>query len=454
MAIDGHQGETVKLHHQIFIAMLAGALAGSFTAESSTLFGLPVLSGYDLVGTLFINALKMVVIPLIVTAIINGMVGVGDGQNLGRMGLKTVALYMTTTLVAVLIGLTVVNLFSPGIINDQPARELLGLATETEDALAKIEGRGAGDFTDILRQMLPPNLIAAAANGQMLGLIVFSLLFGFFLRTERSPSGQSLRNIIDGIYQVVIKITMLVIRFTPLGVFALIAATVTRTGMDAIEPLAWFFLTVLVALGLHAFVFMPILIALATKRSPLRHIQAMIPALLTAFSSASSAATLPLTMECVQKRSGVSTRTSSFVLPLGATVNMDGTALYECVAAMFIAQAYGLDLSLTTQFMIVITALLTSIGVASIPAASLVAITVILGAIGLPAEAIGLILVTDRVLDMCRTAVNVWGDSVVTVVLARSEGEEQVLSLPVSEMETVTTTAGQADRDATASEQS
>ena len=159
-------------------------------------------------------------------------------------------------------------------------------------------------------------------------------------------------------------------------------------------------------------------------------------------------------MECVQKRSGVSTRTSSFVLPLGATVNMDGTALYECVAAMFIAQAYGLDLSLTTQFMIVITALLTSIGVASIPAASLVAITVILGAIGLPAEAIGLILVTDRVLDMCRTAVNVWGDSVVTVVLARSEGEEQVLSLPVSEMETVTTTAGHADRDATASEQS
>jgi Na+/H+-dicarboxylate symporter len=158
----------------------------------------------------------------------------------------------------------------------------------------------------------------------------------------------------------------------------------------------------------------------------------MTPALLTAFSSASSAATLPLSMECVQKRSGVSTRTSSFVLPLGATVNMDGTALYECVAAMFIAQAYGMDLSLATQFMIVITALLTSIGVASIPAASLVAITVILGAIGLPAEAIGL--------DMCRTAVNVWGDSVVTVVLARSEGEETVLSLPVSKMEKVTTT--------------
>ena len=232
-----------------------------------------------------------------------------------------------------------------------------------------------------------------------------------------------------------ISITMLIIRFTPIGVFALIAATVTRTGMDAIEPLAWFFLTVILALVFHAFVFMPALILLMAKRSPIRHIQAMMPALLTAFSSASSAATLPLTMECVQDRSGVSRKTSSFVLPLGATVNMDGTALYECVAAIFIAQAYGMDLSFGMQFMIVVTALLTSIGVASIPAASLVAITVILGAIGLPAEAIGLILVTDRILDMCRTAVNIWGDSVVTVLLARSEGEDQVLKLPVNEME-------------------
>ena len=260
-------------------------------------------------------------------------------------------------------------------------------------------------------------------------------MFGYFLRTERNDAGRSLRDLIEGIYQVVMKITMLVIRFTPLGVFALIAATVTRTGLDAIEPLAWFFASVVVALTLHAFVFMPALVFFLARRSPLRHIQAMTPALLTAFSSASSAATLPLTMECVQNRAGVSQRSSSFVLPLGATVNMDGTALYECVAAMFIAQAYGMDLSLATQFMIVITAVLTSIGVASIPAASLVAITVILAAIGLPAEAIGLILVTDRLLDMFRTAVNVWGDSVVTVVLARSEGEEQVLQRPVADAE-------------------
>lgn len=420
----------MKLHHQIFLAMIAGGLAGSFTADNSLW-----LAGFDLTGSLFINALKMVVVPLIMTAIINGMVGAGEGENLGRMGLKTVVLYVATTLAAVLIGLLAVNLFTPGIIDGTPAKDLLGLATGTQQALDQVQGKGAADFSNILLQMLPANLIAAAAEGQMLGLIVFSLLFGFYLRLQKGPAGDSLRHLIEGLYQVIMAITMLVIRFTPVGVFALIAATVARTGLDAIEPLAWFFTTVIVALFAHAFLFMPLVIKVLGKRPPWRHLKAMTPALLTAFSSASSAATLPLTMECVQNRSGVSRRTSSFVLPLGATVNMDGTALYECVAAMFIAQAYGLDLSLTTQFLIVLTALLTSIGVASVPAASLVAITVILGAIGLPAEAIGLILVTDRVLDMCRTAVNVWGDSVVTVVLARSEKEEDVLAVPVNQRE-------------------
>ena len=416
--------------------MVMGGIAGALTEESTRLLGLPLLPGYDLIGDLFINALKMVVVPLITTAIISGMVNVGDGDDLGRLGLKTVVFYLSTSLIAVLVGLVVVNLIAPGVIDGQPARELLGLSADTDWALASIEGRGAGDFTEILRQLLPPNLFQAAAETQMLGLIVFSLFFGFFLRTLSGAPGEHLRQTVEGIYQVTMRITMVIIRFAPLGVFGLIAATVTRTGLDAVEPLALFFVTVLLALGIHMFGVMPLLIRLFAKRSPVRHLQAMAPALMTAFSSASSAATLPLSMECVQKRSGVSKRTSSFVLPLGATVNMDGTALYECVAAIFIAQAYGMDLSLTTQFVIVLTALLTSIGVASIPAASLVAITVILGTIGLPAEAIGLILVTDRLLDMCRTAVNVWGDSVGAVILARSEGEEDVLRTPMKELET------------------
>lgn len=424
----------MKLHHQIFLAMLLGGLAGAFTGDQTSLLGLPLLPTYNLIGDLFINALKMVVVPLISTAIISSLSQIGDGKNLGRLGLKTVGYYLFTSLVAILVGLVLVNLIAPGIIDGQPARQLLGLSADTHQALASIQGRGAGDFTEILRQLLPPNLFQAAADGQMLGLIVFSLFFGYFLRTLPGGPGESLRHTVQGIYEVMIRITMVIIRFAPLGVFGLIAETVSRTGLKAIEPLALFFITVLLALAVHMFITMPLLIRLLARRSPLRHLQAMAPALMTAFSSASSAATLPLTLECVEKRSGVSPRTASFVLPLGATVNMDGTALYECVAAIFIAQAYGLHLSFTTEFLVVFTALLTSIGVASIPAASLVAITVILGAIGLPAEAIGLILVTDRVLDMCRTAVNVWGDSVCAVLLARSEGEEAVLRGPMQEL--------------------
>ncbi len=425
----------MKLHHQIFLAMILGGLAGWVTSEDTRILGIAVIEAYDLIGTLFINALKMLVVPLITTAIISGLVNVGQGKNLGRLGAKTVLFYMSTSLIAILIGLLLVNITTPGIIDGEPARDLLGFAANTQDVLQKIEGRGAGEFTQILLQMLPPNLVQAAADGQMLGLIVFSLLFGFFLRTLAGAPGDTLRNMVEGFYEVMVSITMLIIRFAPLGVFGLIAATVTRTGLDALEPLLGFFFSVLAALFLPAFVVMPLLIRVLAQRSPWRHFQAMSPALMTAFSSASSAATLPLTMDCVQKRSGVSKRTASFVLPLGATVNMDGTALYECAAAIFIAQAYGLDLSFGMQFAIVFTALITSIGVASIPAASLVAITVILGIIGLPAEAIGLILVTDRILDMCRTAVNVWGDSVGAVLLARSEGEENVLQTPMRQLD-------------------
>lgn len=418
----------MRLHHWIFLAMLLAGLAGWLTTPETTLAGIHLLSVYDFIGTLFINALKMVVVPLIMSAIISGLINAGEGRGLGRLGGKTVVYYLSTSLVAILIGLVLVNLITPGIIDGEPAGNRLGLDREvTNSALAQVADKGAGDFSEMLLQMLPPNIVAAAADGQLLGLIAFSLLFGWFLRQVESSPGQTLRDLVEGIYQTMMRLTMLIVAFAPVGVFGLIAATVTETGLDAIRPLALFFITVLLALGVHAFVVMPMVIRLLAQRSPWRHFQAMSPALMTAFSTASSAATLPLTLECVEKRAGVSNRTGSFVLPLGATVNMDGTALYECVAALFLAQAYGIDVSLTTQFTVVLVALLTSIGVASIPAASLVAITVILGVIGLPAEAIGLILVVDRILDMCRTAVNVWGDSVGAVLIARSEGEQDVL---------------------------
>ena len=418
----------MKLHTQIFIAMALGALAGVLSTPDTAIAGLTLLDGFDFIGALFISALQMIVIPLVTSAIISSLVSLGDGRALGRLSLKTVSYYLLTSLVAILVGLVLVNMIAPGIIDGTPAGDRLGLSEDTGAVMERVEGRGAGDFAGIIKDMVPSNLFVAAATGQLLGLIVFSLLFGFFLRQVEGRPGEALRNAIDGLYQTMVLITLFIIRFAPIGVFALIAATVTRTGFDAIAPLAWFFVTVVVALAIHAFIILPVAIKVMAKRSPTRHLKAMSPALATAFSTASSAATLPLTLECVEKRSGVSKRTSSFVLPLGATVNMDGTALYECVAVIFIAQAYGMDLGFAQQFLIVITALLTSIGVASVPAASLVAITLILGVVGLPAEAIGLILVTDRVLDMCRTAVNVWGDSVGAVLIARSEGEADVLT--------------------------
>jgi Na+/H+-dicarboxylate symporter len=223
------------------------------------------------------------------------------------------------------------------------------------------------------------------------------------------------------------RITEWVMLFAPLGVFALVARVVASTGFAALEPLLAFFFTVLGALAVHFLLVLPLILGLVGRVHPLRHYTAMLPALMTAFSTASSSATLPVTMECVEKRAGVSNQTTSFVLPLGATINMDGTALYECVAAMFIAQAYGLDLGFAEQFTVVLVALLTSIGVAGIPAASLVAITIILSAIGLPVEAVGLILAVDRILDMCRTSVNIFSDSCGAVVIGRLEGEQGIL---------------------------
>jgi proton glutamate symport protein len=431
----GSRRVTLRFHHQIFLALVVGALVGAVTSPDTRVLGLPLLAVHDTLATLFVNALKMIVVPLITSALIAAMINIGGGRDLGRLGVKTLLWYLVTTTLAVLTALVLFNLIKPGIIGGEAAGERLGLASQTDQVVAGMAERGAGDFAGIILQIFPPNIIQAGAEGQLLGLIVFSILFGMFLRVQTGDAADTLKKVIIGFYDTMVAITLFIIRFAPLGVYALIARTVTQTGYDAIAPLAWFFFSVLLALAIHAFVVLPILIRVLAQRSPGRHIQAMTPALLTAFSSASSSATLPLTMECVEQRAGVSNRTASFVLPLGATVNMDGTALYECAAVLFIAQAYGVDLSLASQALIVVVAILTSIGVAGIPSASLVAITLILTTVGLPAEAIGLILATDRLLDMARTAVNIWGDSVGAVIVGRSEGENGILDVPVAEME-------------------
>jgi Na+/H+-dicarboxylate symporter len=382
---------------------------------------------YTFLGTLFLNALKMLIVPLILSSIITGIANASEGGSMGRLGGKTLLYYLCTSLIAILVGLLFVNVISPGIVDGEPARDIMALAADGADVAARVEGRGMGDVVDVFLRMVPPNIVSAAAEGRMLGLIFFGLLFGYFMtRIEGNPA-RTLKDFWQGMFAVMMKITEWVMLFAPVGVFALVARVVASTGFAAFEPLLAFFLTVLGALAFHLLIVMPLILKLVGGVSPLRHYQAMAPALLTAFSTASSSATLPITLDCVEKGAGVSNRTTSFVLPLGATVNMDGTALYECVAAMFIAQAYGLNLGYAEQFTVVLIALLTSIGVAGIPAASLVAITIILSAIGLPVEAVGLILAVDRILDMCRTSVNVFSDSCGAVVIGRLEGESEIL---------------------------
>ncbi|RMG31265.1 MAG: dicarboxylate/amino acid:cation symporter [Gammaproteobacteria bacterium] len=417
----------MALHWQILAALGLGVLAGALTGPRTAWLGVPLVEVYAFAGTLFLNALKMLIVPLIMASIVTGVAGLGRSEALGRLGMRTLVYYLTTSLLAILTGLVLVDLVQPGLAGGHPVRDLLGLARLPESRLERIAGHGAGDLVEIFLRMVPTNIVQAAAQGQMLGLIFFSLLFGFFLTRIEPPQRETLDRFWQGVFQVMMRMTDIVLRFAPLGVFGLVAKTVATTGFGAFAPLMRFFLTVVAALAVHFLVTLPLLLRLVGRVSPWRHYRAMLPALLTAFSTASSSATLPVTMECVEKKAGVSNRTTSFVLPLGATVNMDGTALYECVAALFIAQAYGVELGPAQQFIVVLTALLTSIGVAGIPAASLVAITIILGAVGLPAEAIGLILAVDRLLDMMRTSVNVFSDSCGAVIIGRLEGERGIL---------------------------
>lgn len=417
----------IKLHWQILIALTLAVIAGFASGKDGAIFGITFLSIYSFIGSIFLQALKMLIVPLIASSIIVGMASISGHHALGRMGVKTFLYYMCTSLFAILVGLIVVNIIQPGYMEGAPAKEDMGLVQSDQEFVKlkqKVEGKGTGDIAEVFLRMIPTNVIATSSdNGQMLGLIFFCLLFGFFMTRISGKQADSLNNMANGVFEVMMKITDLVMKFAPIGVFGLVAKTIATTGFSSFVPLAWFFVTVMLALLVHLLVTLPILLRFIGNINPIKHVQAMAPALLTAFTTASSSATLPVTMECVEDNVGVSKSTGSFVLPLGATINMDGTALYECVAAMFIAQIYGIELGFATQFSIVLIALLTSIGVAGIPSASLVAISVILAAIGLPADAFGLILAVDRILDMCRTSVNVYSDSCGAAIIAATEKE-------------------------------
>jgi Na+/H+-dicarboxylate symporter len=425
----------LALHWQILIAIVLAMIVGlsvrSWTTDTFTpnLFGVSYVAMFDYIGTLFLNALKMIIVPLITSSIIVGVAGIGSGGNLGALGGRTLLFYASTTLAAILVGLVLINAVQPGIVDGQPVGDSLALEADTTDLVAKVEGKGVGDVAEIFQRMIPPNIVEAAVEGNMLGLIFFSLLFGYFMTHLAHQYAEPLFNFWNGVFHAMMGVTEFIMKFAPIGVFGLVAEVMATAGITAVRPLAIFAIVVVAALAIHAFGTLPLLLRFVGKVKPYKTMAGASPAMLTAFSTASSSATLPITMDSLEDNIGVSNKVSSFVLPLGATVNMNGTALYECAAAIFLAQAYGLDLTFGQQFAVVVIALLTSIGVAGVPSASLVAIAIILGAIGLPMEAIGVLMVFDRILDMCRTSINVWGDACCATIVARLSGERTHVAL-------------------------
>ncbi len=397
----------IKLHWQILIALAIAVLYGMLLTE--------YVNYVTWMGELFLRGLRMIIVPLILTSIISGVANIGDAHNLGRLGLKTFAYYITTSFFAIITGLVLVNIIQPGVGAD------LGLKSEVPELAAT-----SGDLGDIIMRMVPTNIFDALASADMLAIIFFSILIGYFITRVNEKHKTMFTDFFNGGFKVMMKLTHFIIKFTPLGILGIVAGVVAEQAdnlMNLIGSLGLYMSAVLLGLIIHAFITLPLIIKFIAKVNPRLHARAMSAPLLTAFSTSSSSATLPLTLDAVENNSGVSNKVTSFVLPLGATVNMDGTALYECVAAMFIAQAYGIELGFLLQMVVVMTALLASIGAAGIPMAGLVMISVILSAVGLPLEGIGLILAVDRILDMCRTTVNVWSDSCGAVTIAKSEGE-------------------------------
>ena len=400
---------------KILLAIALAILVGNWTGTEKTLFGISFYSVYDVLGSLFIRTLMLIVVPLVSSSIVTGVARIGNEKAFGRLGLKTFGFYIGTSLLAILIGLFLANLIQPGL--SQTA--LLANKVEVESHLF---GQGSS-LSTILIELIPSNIVDVF-NGQMLGLIFFSLLFGYAISKIESHSSSVLFGVSQGIFQAMLKITEMVMKLLPVGVFCLVAKAFATTGLESLKSVSLFFVTVLAGLGIFFFIGLPLFLKCIGGVNPWKHFRAMGPALVTAFSTSSSSATLPITMECVEKRAGVSNRICSLVIPLGTSINMSGSALYECVAALFVAQAYGIDLPLITQFLIVVFSLLASMGVAGIPSGSLVAIIVILKAVGLPAEGIGLLIAVDRLLDMCRTMVNVFSDTCCAVLVAKSEGEK------------------------------
>ena len=400
----------LKLHWKIFIGMALGALL-AFVSPAAAMKVAPL-------GDIFMRLLKMVIVPLIFTSITAGVAGIGDSRNLGRLGGKTFLYYIVTSALAIMVGLALVNIIQPGV----------GLVVAQEQMINPDDLEQPGSIVDILMRIIPINPVQAAASGDILGVIFFAIFFGFAITRLPTAKAKPVLSFFQSAFEAMMQVTHAVISLAPIGVFGLISRAVVSMGGELFQAVGLYMITIAAGLTIHFLVILPVLFFLLTRRNPLDHYRAMAAVMAMAFSTSSSSATLPLTLDAVEKKAGVSNKISSFVLPMGATVNMDGTALYECAGVIFIAQALGIDLTFGQQLVVVITALLASIGAAGVPSAGLVMIFIVLEAVGITTPAayalVGVMLAVDRPLDMYRTVVNVTSDSIGAVVIAHSEGEQ------------------------------
>ena len=408
----------LKLHWQIIVCMILGTILGIVFNQ----YGFSDSYSYNLIillGDIFIRLLKMVIVPLIFTSIIIGVSSIKTPSKLGRLGTKTFIYYLSTSLAAILIGLTLANLIQPGmgadLIDQAGAFDTNKLSTSTS-------------ILDILKRMIPTNPISALASGDILGVIFFAIFFGIMMNFVDDRYNSNIKDLINSVYHIILSMTKIIIKCAPIGVLGLMTKTVSNTGLSIFKELGLYAFTIACGLSIHLFIVIPLILILIVKVNPLTHFKAMAPAMVTAFSTSSSSATLPVTMKCVKDNVKVSNEVTSFVLPMGATINMDGTALYECAGVLFIAQALGIPLDASQQFVVVITALLASIGAAGIPSAGLVMLFIVTDAVGLKSDAVALwvgsMLAIDRPLDMFRTMVNISSDSVGAAVIAKTENEE------------------------------
>lgn len=419
----------MNLHTRMFIGFAFGALAGVaanlFAADAAWL-DTTVRYATDPVGQLFLRLLFMLVIPLVFSALVLGVVEIGDPKSLGRIGGKTLAWVLGVTAVAVLIGLVAVNVLQPG--RGLPPEVGQSLLAQAGERASQIAGkRQAISGIDLLLNIVPRNPVAAAAGDDLIAVMFFALMFGVAATVIRSPSTQSFVEAVQGIYEICLTLIGWVIALAPYAVAALLFSITARLGFDVLVQLARYVGTVVLGLAVHFFVVFPLLLRFLGGASPLRFFKGAEPALLTAFSTSSSSATLPTTLKVAEENLMVPRRVARFVCTLGATANMNGTALFEGITVLFLAQFFGIELSLVQQAMVLVLSILGAIGAAGVPGGSLPVIAMILAMFGIPPEGIGLILGVDRFLDMCRTVVNVCGDLVGAVVIGRGEGRAETL---------------------------